>query len=99
MLHVFYAKTTVTRTVLFGDGFKNVEHLLVGAVADGMNDNLQTGLVRRQGAFQQDAFGHHIRSGQTEIVGLMQIRLEEKRGGRSERPIRQLYLPLLRRNG
>ncbi len=45
MLGVFYAETPVARPVAFGDRFENIKHVVIGAVANRMDGDMQSRLV------------------------------------------------------
>ena len=65
MLGVFDAPPAVAaRAVLLGNFRVNIQHDAIGFVADGMNGDLQTGLVGAQRHLQHVPFGQHHFVGQ-----------------------------------
>src|SRR5262245_50262230 len=84
VLGMFDAKSAVTWAVGRGSLFEEIQDVAVGLVANGVNENLQTGLVGGDDALQHGAFGQHLVEKQAARVRSVRIGLEKKRGGRPQ---------------
>src|SRR5258708_5647540 len=80
-LRVFDAVAAVARAIGFCDGFEDIEGDTVGAVADGVEVELESGLVALDGQRFQFVGLHDQNAGAFGVVG---IRLEHGRGAGAE---------------
>src|SRR5438093_801911 len=87
MLGMLDAKAAVARSILISDLPVDFQDAKVRLIANGVNHDLQTGLIRTLRPSEHDAFGKHLIEEQAARVGRVVVRLEEKRGGRAEAAI------------
>src|SRR2546425_3052288 len=80
MLCMFDAKAPIAIAAFPFYALVNRKNVVVGTIADGVNDYLQTCAIGAAHAFEHRPFGKHFVAGNAAGVRRVEIRFEEERG-------------------
>src|SRR5207245_7400823 len=85
------AKAPIAIAVFLFYSLVDRKNVVVGSIADGVNDNLQTCLVGAAHTFEHRGFGKHLVAGNAAGIWRIVVGLKEKRRSRTQTPVRETF--------